>query len=97
MPVVGDLPRQPVGCLIPKPDKAVKRHQPVGGNASTHEALLAFGSSMEIMMSVNEGTQTHIDGKEAAGAERRLERRRDEEEADKTRETGQDGQLNLMA
>jgi len=52
---------------------------------------------MEIMMSVNEGTQTHIDSKEAAGAERRLERRRDEEEADKTRETGQDGQLNLMA
>jgi hypothetical protein len=52
---------------------------------------------MEIMMSVNEGTQTHIDGKEAAGVERRLERRRDEEEADKTRETGQDGQLNLMA
>ena len=49
-------------------------------------------------MSVNEGTQTHIDGKpEAAGAERRLERRRDKEEADKTREEGQDGQLNLMA
>ena len=40
---------------------------------------------MEIM-NVNEGTQTHIDGKEAAGAERRLERRSDEEEADKDEE-----------
>ena len=53
-------------------------------------------------MSVNEGTQTHIDGKEAAGAERRLERRSDEEEADKDeeeedreREAGLDGRLNL--
>ena len=87
MPVVGDLPRQPVGCLIPKPDKALKRPTH-GSNASTHEAFLAFSSSMEIM-SVNEGTQTHIDGKKAAGAERKLERRRDEEEADKTREAGQ--------
>jgi hypothetical protein len=40
---------------------------------------------MEIMMSVNEGTQTNIDGKEATGAERRLEQRRDQEGADKTR------------
>jgi hypothetical protein len=51
-----------------------------------------------------------MNGKKAAGAEWRLERRRDErerkgdlneeeceEEADKTREEGQDGQLNLMA
>ncbi len=51
---------------------------------------------MEIK-SVNEGTQTHIDGKKAAGAERKLERRRDEEEADKTREAGQDKQSNLVA
>ncbi len=48
------------------------------------------------MMGVNEGTHTHIDGKEAAGAERRLERQRDEEEADKTREAGQDGQLHEL-
>jgi hypothetical protein len=43
---------------------------------------------MEIM-SVSEGTQAHIDGKKAAGAERKLERRRDEEER-RTRREKQD-------
>ncbi len=51
---------------------------------------------MEIT-SVNEGMHTHIGDKKAAGAERRLERRRDEEEADKKNEVGQEGQLSFVA
>ena len=50
----------------------------------------------------DEGTSTRewiggLSDKGGSRAERRLERRRDEEEADKTKETGQDEQLNLMA
>jgi hypothetical protein len=50
-----------------------------------------------IIVSVNEKAQTHVDGEKAAGAEGRFERRKDEEEWKKTRKSGQDGQLNLVA
>jgi hypothetical protein len=71
-----------------KPDKAVKRLE---RKASTHEAFLAFSSSMEIMR-INEGAQTHVGGKKTAERNRGL--------SDKEREGSGQGlgnQLNLVA